>query len=302
MEVVGNVSSSPSWHVVPPRRYTYLAVSVQSLRFDIAITASVKGGTAVPVMYGSFEDTPPTSADHGRRATHDAAAETLTMVLCGTDSTHPSCSGQRDEGPAETGTFYLAVLNTEEVNGTNLQVSVNATQDPCIHPEMADCSGHGTCAAGACTCSSNRWTDYKCSSPNCPGDPNCLSRGECEVVSEVPTCACDPRGIWTGEDCGTVKDSADLEEASAALTGGPAAGYGSATFHGRLDATEHQFYRIKVRGLAAVPRRGWAGGGEGGAAALGARWCHPAHPRHVPAFPCSSWRVPTARATACSCG
>lgn len=248
VEVVGNISAKNSTHTVQPRRYAYFVVDVDNLRFDVTITAAYSGPSAEPVMYGSFEDTPPTAADHGKRGTLDAVARTLTIVLCGTDSSHPSCSGQLDESPIETGTFFLALLNTEEAGGADLAVNVTATQDPCVHPEMADCSGHGTCDTGKCTCSSSMWTDFKCSSPNCPGDPNCLGRGECKVEGNVPTCECDPSGIWTGADCGTVKDGVDLEEASSALTGGGAEGYGSATFQGVLDATENQFFRVKVRG------------------------------------------------------
>ncbi|NXD12468.1 NAGPA acetylglucosaminidase, partial [Nothocercus nigrocapillus] len=67
----------------------------------------------------------------------------------------------------------------------------------CVHEaacEPADCSGHGLCVRGTCSCSSRFWRGAACDVLDC-GPANCSLHGTCTGSG----CVCDAG--WTGSNC-----------------------------------------------------------------------------------------------------
>ncbi|XP_010215550.1 PREDICTED: N-acetylglucosamine-1-phosphodiester alpha-N-acetylglucosaminidase, partial [Tinamus guttatus] len=67
----------------------------------------------------------------------------------------------------------------------------------CVHEaacEPADCSGHGLCVRGTCSCSGRFWRGAACDVLDC-GPANCSLHGTCTGSG----CVCDAG--WTGSNC-----------------------------------------------------------------------------------------------------
>ena len=64
-----------------------------------------------------------------------------------------------------------------------------------------DCTDHGDCnkATHECTCFPG-WSGDACDVADCPGSPNCMSRGYCNTTVDPPRCT-DCETGWMGADC-----------------------------------------------------------------------------------------------------
>ncbi|XP_044007084.1 attractin-like protein 1 isoform X2 [Aphidius gifuensis] len=97
---------------------------------------------------------------------------------------------------AKSGTVFLHFYSDVAYNmsGFNISYKVNACPSRYSH---TDCSGHGACIDGTCTCD-GMWTGEACDSPVCPN--NCThqhEQGECNP--ERHQCDCLPG--FKGPDC-----------------------------------------------------------------------------------------------------
>ncbi|XP_071506024.1 uncharacterized protein [Diadema antillarum] len=65
-----------------------------------------------------------------------------------------------------------------------------------------ECSGRGSCLEnGVCTCS-EFFKGELCQEYDCPGEPDCSSRGSCVLRDETAICLCDPG--FTSENCSEI--------------------------------------------------------------------------------------------------
>ncbi|XP_018329605.1 attractin isoform X2 [Agrilus planipennis] len=96
----------------------------------------------------------------------------------------------------QSGSALLHFFSDDAYNMSGFNISYRLNACPSTLSDV-DCSGHGVCIEGVCTCD-GRWTGAACHIEKCPN--NCwvnASRGTCEYGKG---CIC--RKGWKGEDCG----------------------------------------------------------------------------------------------------
>lgn len=89
---------------------------------------------------------------------------------------------------ATSGKAYLYFYSDAAFNMSGFIIDYNTNACP------QNCSSHGLCIDGVCTCSGG-WTGSACDRPVCPN--KCSSNGHCDI--EGKRCICDPGYI--GDDC-----------------------------------------------------------------------------------------------------
>ena len=213
-----NATFAPTTGTLQPKAFQYFSFTVPSVQFPLTLTLTL--GAALPgpapiltAAYASSGRPTASTFDFGpgeAPSSQQAGQTAVSIVFKNAGSASLTSPFSR------TGTMLVAIAMLDTTSASPQPFSLSLTRDGCA---TISCS-FGSCSSGACRCDratdnegeTYGWSGALCTTPDCPGTPDCNgARGTCVVPpgafssagapvrGALPVCSC--AGAFSGDDC-----------------------------------------------------------------------------------------------------
>jgi hypothetical protein len=210
-ETTGGVPNEPVNVTLQSKQYQYFTFTAPTATYSIRVTLTPQSPGSVSVStlalvaaYANVYRLPSVTASSQFTSSVSVSSGVASLVI---DLEPPRVVG----GVIQNSAFdHAGVINVAALSlGDNpVPVQVSLTRDGCA---VLNCSHGGNCTNGACMCPRYTavggydygWAGSDCTSPDCPGTPDCGGRGECVVsnTTGLPVCQCNE--LYNGTACQT---------------------------------------------------------------------------------------------------